>query len=797
MLLNYFYIAVRNLLKYKSFSAINIFGMAISLASCLLIAIFVWDEFQYDRHHLDGDRTFRVYTITVSNGESKYLPIVPYPFATYMQKDFPEIERTARIDGYSYGEKIFEANGEKVLEPYGVFTEAPLFNILSLKILAGDSSGLNRPNHIALSQTLAKKYYGDRNPVGESLKINSEEWQITAVYADPPPHFHLKLNYLLSMVTLGSHVRNENNWQQGRFLTYLKLKPGTDHKSLEAKFRSFVEKYAYPITEPNGVTYVPYLQNLKDIHLHSSQFEGDIAQRGNAGTVYILSGAALLILVIASLNFINLSTARAIKRTKEVGVRKVNGANQKQLIAQFVSESVMFSILGFVLAIGIAQLALPTLNNLLEKQLLVPYSPAYLLGGIVFSIALGILAGSYPALYLSRYRPAVVLARRNGAKNSRSLFRESLIVMQFMLSFFLISASMVILTQNDLLRNKDLGFDKDQLVIVELTPEQLAKQKITKTMYSNHPNVISTTIGFGLPGDIIAGDEVVNPDDGKIHQARLFCVDHDYLKTMGLRLVAGRDFSLDFPSDSAEAFILNEVAVKAYGFGTAEAAIGRRLNWKRWHDQKVKKGRIIGVVEDFNFNSLHEKISPTVLHIYPEAAWKMAVRIKPMGIEETISHLKKTYEKIESSWIFGYYFLDDNFDAMYKSEHQLGILFTIFTYLAIIVACLGLFGLVEYSINQRIKEISVRKVFGATLVSLLVALTKRYFILLTIAFLLIIPFSYYSAEQWLTNFEYRIDLDWTLFLKVAFIILSITIITVSFQSIKAAVRNPADVLRND
>jgi putative ABC transport system permease protein len=352
---------------------INISSMAISLASSFLITLFVWDELKFDSHHPDGDRTFRVYNIRQGDdGVVNYLPIVPYPFATYMQKDFPEIESTLRLMD-TYGEQLFEIDGKKVMQGNGLFVEPNAFDMLSLNIISGsEKTALEKTNSIALSESLAKKFFQEEDPIGETIKINENDYHVTAVYKDPPVHFHLKANYLLSMSTLPFLESRLENWQWQQLFLYLKLKPGTNAKALEAKFPAFVEKYAYPKIKAVGFTYVPYLQNIKDIHLHSSNFEWEVAQRGNAQTVYILSVTAIVLLVIACLNFINLSTARAIKRMKEVGVRKVIGAMRNQLVLQFISESVVITLIGLVFALVLAQLALPYLNMLAEKQLSLP-----------------------------------------------------------------------------------------------------------------------------------------------------------------------------------------------------------------------------------------------------------------------------------------------------------------------------------------------------------------------------------------------------------------------------------------
>jgi putative ABC transport system permease protein len=800
MLFNYFKIAFRNLAKNRLFSIINISGMAISLASCFLIALFVWDEWQFDNFHPDGERTFRVYNIrNGDDGATNFLPIVPLTFALYMQKDYPEIESTLRLMD-TYGEQLFDVNGKKALQRDGIYAEPTVFDMLSIQVVEGDpSTALDKPNKLALSESLSKKLFGEMNAMGQVVRIGREDFEVTAIYKDTGKHFHLKPNYFLSFSTIGKNwtPQRYENWVWQQFFTYIKLKPGTDALSFEAKLLPFVEKYAYPKIKPEGFTYVPHLQNIKDIHLNSSNFEWEIALRGNAQTVYILSLTGVFLLVIACLNFINLSTARAIRRMKEVGVRKVVGALRSQLIWQFISESVVITLLGLGAAIMMSELGLPYLNQFAEKDMVLPYTPAFIGAVLFFCIAIGILAGSYPAFHLSRFRPAAVLYNKAGSSSNTAIFRQGLVVLQFIFSFFLIIGSIVVLSQNDLLRNKDMGFDKDHLVMIPLRSKQLAQYETTKREFSNHPNVLSATVGYGIPGDIIAGDGVIDPASHKTLPTNLLCVDHDYIKTLGMEVVAGRDFSRAFSTDSTEGFIINETAVRTFGFETSEKAVGHPLDWKMWGKDSTKHGRVIGVVKDFHIKSLREQLTPVVMQIYPDAFWKLTLRIGSQDLPSTLAFLKSTYEKLDPEWPFTYKFVDENYNAMYRSEQKLSKLFTIFTGLAIGVACLGLFGLVEYSVNQRAKEISIRKVFGASVNSLVLLLTKKYFLLVMIAFAVVIPLSYYAAQQWLNNFAYHIMISPTIYLEACGLVLFITSFTVSFQSLRAAWTNPANVLRNE
>jgi putative ABC transport system permease protein len=801
LLTNYSKIIFRNLQKNSLFSSISILGMAISLASCILIALYVSDELSYDKHYPTGDRTFRLYNIrSGDDGVTNYLPIVPNTFGPYMQKDFPEIESTMRMMD-TYGEVLFEKDNKKFMEEGGVYAEPNIFDMLSINVVSGDAqTALADLNVIALSQPLAQKYFGDVNPVGETINFSNKPFKVTAVFESLPEHGHLSLSYIVSFATLSQNWNEQRreNWIWQQFFTYVRLKPNTSATALQAKFPGFIEKYAKAKTTADGFTYMPYLQNIQDIYLHSSHFEWEIARRGNIQTVYVLSGSALLILLIACLNFINLSTARSLKRMKEVGVRKIAGAGRKQLIVQFIGESLFITLLGLVAAVVICEITLPYLNDFTGKNIALPVTWSVVSFMVLFTLVIGVIAGSYPAFHLSGFQPAVLYNKSGHKGSTLSYLREGLVIVQFMFAFFLITSSMIVLSQNNLLRNKDLGFQREQLVSIELHKNSLKQYETTKREFLNHPNVVSATVGYGLPGDIVAGDGVTDPRSGKNWPANLFLVDHDYITTMQMKLVAGRDFSRDFTADSTERFIINETAAKTYGFESSEKAVGQLLQWGEWSDQGKKRvGEIIGVVKDFHFKSLREQMTPVVMTMYPDAYWKITLRVKPEDISTTLAHLKTTYERLEPEWPFRYRFMDESFNSMYKGEEKLSTLFSIFTGLAIFVSCLGLFGLVEYSVNQRTREISIRKVLGASTNSLLVLLTRKYFLLILIAFSIVIPLNYYSAGEWLNTFAYHITIQPWVYVKAGALIILITLITVSIQSMKAAWANPVDSLRGD
>jgi putative ABC transport system permease protein len=801
MIRNYLKIGFRNLVKNKLFSAINVTGMAISMACFLIITLFVLDELKYDQHIVDAERKFRVFTTGYSdNGDTRNVAMVPPMFGPTLKEEYPEVESTSRLL-YIPSNVLFEVGEKKLTEPDGYYAEPSVFDLLSIKLLSGNpKTVLKEPRSMLLSKSLATKYFDNKDPVGEMIQLDNESYKIEGVYEDQPPHSHIRLNYLIAFETLTAEIpaARMHSWGWQQFFTYIKLKEGSDYKAFDDKLLDFAKRNAWPEIKDRGFYYIPHLLPVRDIHLHASDHQFDVAVRGTAATVYILAATAVFILIISVLNFVNLSTARALNRVKEVGVRKVVGAVKTQLIYQFVSESVMVAFIALIIAGLMSELAIPLLNNFTSKNIPLDIflNPLVVLTLLVFAVFLGVAAGAYPAFYISSYMPAHILGNKKSGKSGKVVLRQALVVLQFILSFFLITASFVVSEQNDYIRNKDLGFNKENIVVLPLRGEMSTNFASTKTEFTNHANVISATLGYGLPGDRYAGDGIKDDVTKKDWPVTLLTVDHDYPKTLGLKIIAGRDFSTDFPSDEFEAFIINETAAKMLGHANPAEALNHPLSWNRWDDQtKMKVGKVIGVVKDFHVNSLKETVTPVVIQVYPFAYSSISLRIKGDDIPATIAHFEKTWKKFNSEWPFEYKFLDENFDKMYKSEEKLGTLFTFFTGFTIFIACLGLFGLVVYSTTQKYREISIRKVLGAEVSSLIVLLTTKYFVLIAIAFVVAIPFSYYAANKWLEEFVYKIDVSPMLFVKAGLFILIVTVITVGVQSFNAARSNPVNALK--
>jgi len=800
MLQNYLRIGLRNLAKNRLFTSINIGGMAVSIACFLIIALFVYDELRFDKHIENVSDKYRVYTDHFNqDGFQRKAAMIPPMIAPTMLAEFPEVKAYARIM-HLHSPVLFKYGHIKFAERKGGYADPYMLEMLSLKLSEGDiNTALKEPNMIAISETLKKKYFGDIPAVGATLQVDDKHMKVSAVFKDFPPASHLRLDYFISIESLiGQIPERMQRWEWDAFHTYVELQPGTDAASVDAKLKPFAERHAWPKMEETGSYYIPHLMPVADIHLHASDHAWDIAIRGNAQTVYILSGTAAFILIIAILNFINLSTARAVARVKEVGVRKVVGAFRSQLIYQFISESAIVSFIALLIGGTAAELLLPALNSFAEKN--IPYGifldPLMVIALLGAAIVVGVLAGAYPAFYISGFKPAQILYNKQSWRSGKALLRKGLVVLQFILSFVLIIAAFIVTDQHRFLRNKDMGFNMDNVVAVELKGDMQQNLETTKHAFGDHPGIVSSSFQYGLPGEAYAGDSFKDVETGREIPISMLLVDHDYIKTLGLELIAGRAFDKNRPSDLHDAFIVTEEGAKALGYSNPEDALGHRVAWPRWDaPDSLKQGKIIGVVKDFHLNSLKENISPVVMHIFPYAYSSISLRIDGDDAPATLKHLESTWKQFNSEWPFEYRFLDDNFDKLYKSEEKLAVLFSFFTGFTIFVACLGLFGLVVYSTTQKYKEISIRKVLGAAESSLVFGLSRSYLILIAIAFGIAIPLSYYAADQWLQKFAYHIEITPFLFIKAAAFIMTISLLTVGIQSFKATRSNPVDALK--
>ena len=808
MIKNYFKTALRNLLRYKGFALINIASLTIGMVGCFVIGLFVWDEWQYDKDIPGGSTIYRIYDQRNNNDNVTFMAPTPPAFATFLEQQYPEVDTALRIL-MTEDKFLMESAQKKSYEDKGWFVESSFFKIFPLKLTRGDAANpLAAPSTIVISEEIAKKFFGNEDPIGKTLTVDKIDCNVTAVFAKLPEHFHLSFRYLMSLPTAGIEKERMEKWTWNQFYTYIKLKPGADVNRLQNKFQAHVKKEIYPTLIQANTSFLPFFQPLKNIHLRSSDFIYDNAARGNETYVKALTIIAIFVLVIACFNFINLATARSLRRAKEIGVRKVVGAERTQLISQFIGETIVLSVFSMILAVIATLFIIPLLNRFTGKSIELNFlaNPLLALTILLTGISIGILAGIYPALVLSGFQPIKVLKNSKfvASGNSGSWLRQALVVVQFSLSVLLIVSTTIVYRQTKYLNNKDLGFNKEQVVYFQVR-DSLASNANTleafKSELTKSSRVLAVTSGYGLPGDAYAGDGINIGPEQKEHSANIFIGDEDYVKTLGLRIIAGRDFSRDMSTDAREAFIINETAVKDFGYGTPEKAIGQPMSWNEWAPidslHTVKRGKVIGVVQDFHYKSLHEKVTASVIQVYPRFAYTVAAKLKTADMKTAIAYINNVWNKYVSSYPLDYKFMDESYGTMYNSEEKLSELLWIFTVMAIIVGCMGLFGLAAFSAEQRTKEIGIRKVLGANVIDIVGLLSRRFLILIVIASLVAFPVAWWAMNNWLKDFPYRITITWWIFGIAIIAALLIAFLTVSFQAIKAAIANPVRSLRTE
>jgi putative ABC transport system permease protein len=787
---------------------INLAGLTLGLTACMLIGLFIWDEKQYDQSISEGDRVYRMYIVnTDTEGEATHVGTPPM-FATVLAQEFPEIQTTARAMAIQ-GKYLFENGEKKIYGEKGFAVDSSFFDVLPLDLANGHlKTALQDPESIVLSASMAESLFGKSDPIGKELRFEKTLCVVKGVLK-PQERVHLDIGYLLplSHTAVAVPSKRMQSWEWQQFNTYVKLKEGAEAGAVQNKFQKLVTDRVHPITKQHSYSYLPYLQSLKDIHLYSSSFVFDVAVKGNATYVKALTIVALFLLLIACFNFVNLSTAKSVQRAKEVGVRKAIGAGRKQLFLQFTSETILLALISMILSVLLTFLFLGPLNQFTGKSIYFnPLTDPFLfILLLLVGIVVGALAGFYPALVLSAFEPVRVLkgAATEVRPGKIQWLRQGLVVVQFVLSGLLIISAIVVYRQTDFLHNKDLGFRKDQILFFPMRGEKMStNHEAFKNDLLKNPGIASVSIGYGFPGDMTAGDEIILPKNGenKSQGTTQLMVDFDYVKTLGLQVIAGRDFTKGSISDANHGFIINETAVSEFGFGTPEKALGQKMMWKVWEStmpDSLKYGEVIGVVRDFHYKSLYEKLGSAVLQIYPPAYWKVAVKLNSAKAESALSHIQSVWSKFSPEYPLEYNFLDESFSKMYVSEDKLNSLLWIFTGLAIFIGCLGLFSLVAYAAVRRTKEIGIRKVLGASVNGIVFLLSKDFLKLVVIAFLIASPIAWFLLNDWLQDFVYRISIEWWVFAIAGLVALVISFVTISMQAIRAATANPVNNLRTE
>jgi putative ABC transport system permease protein len=805
MFRNYLTIALRNIRKNKAYSLINIVGLAVGIASCLLILLFVESELSYDRFHKKAERIYRVgFKFHVGTNQFD-AALGPCPLAEALVMDFPEVESAARIFArQSRGGDVFVRFGDKrCKENRFLWADQALFDILSFRFIRGTpEEALAQPYSVVLTKEVAEKYFDRDDPMGKMLELEDGSlYMVKGVTEGWPETSHFRFDFLASFSSLPKS--KDQDFYDTAVFTYILLRENASIDQLEAKLSDFSGKCMAPIIEKiMAVRYKDFLESgnfigfmtqpLLDIHLHSD-WGNELEPQGNYNTVIIFSAIALLILVVGCINFINLTTARSSQRASEVGVRKVVGSTRRQLIRQFLSESIFLSFIATLLALIMVDLALPVFNTLVGKEFSAYYYQdwSFLVVIVLGALVIGTLAGSYPAFLLASFRPVEVLKGKMGSGIKGRLFRNILVVFQFCASIILLVGTTVIYMQLHYIRNKELGFEEEHVIVVQRAEKLGSQQKTFKEELKRNPDILSVTFTDSLPQMLLEAKVFQKEGEGSSENNTLITItaDYDLLETYGLKMIEGRYFEKERSADST-AIVLNETAVKALDI---QNPLEKRLILVGLTRRPMN---IIGIINDFHMEPLHVKIGPTaVLLIGERPGVLLSARVRPGNLSKTLAYVEDQWNRFTNNQPFEYIFFDDQFDTIYKTEVQAGKVITAFACLAIFIACLGLLGLASFTASQRTKEIGIRKVLGATVSGIILLLNKNFIKWVLMANLIAWPLAYYAVNKWLQNFAYRIGINIWMFLGSAALALIIALLTVSYQSIKAARANPVDSLR--
>jgi len=808
MIKNYLKTAWRSLSKNKAFTILNVLGLSLGLASCLLIVFYVADELSYDRYNLNADRIYRVNEDLKLGANNVLYAVAMPPLAKTLKSEFPYVEDAVRIK--NAGSVHVRKEATNILENRVAFADPSLFNVFSLPMISGDpKSALVEPNSVVINQSTAVKYFNTTNVVGRSFTFNDKDFfKITGVIRDIPKQSHFNFDFLVSMSTFPDSKSNE--WLRSDYNTYVLLKQPSDYKKLEAALPAFLNKFSgdqmrsqlnmdMAAFEKSGSYFRLNLTPLIDIHLKSNR-TGELSPNSTIQYVYIFSAIALFILLIACVNFMNLSTARSANRAREVGVRKVLGSSKTHLIGQFLTESILLTFVATVIAFVVAMQLLPAFNQLSGKNILIDrHSLSWLMPAFLFIVLfVGVLAGFYPAFYMSAFNPINVLKGKLAAGFKGNGLRGFLVVLQFSISIFLIIGTLVIYNQLNFIQTKDLGYSRNQVLIVQNAFELNNRSEVFKQEVKQLPGVVDATLTGFLPTAGQTNTSIFYKDASFDQKQALFPqtwqVDEDYIKTLDMKMVAGRSFSREMPTDSS-GIIINEAAAKFLGLTDPLNKTLYRSNGGDQTAANSKQYHIIGVVKDFNFASLRNVISPLVL-VMGRNNGALSIRVQTKNLRGVMKQIESKWKEL-SGVRMDFSFMDQDFDAIYRTEQRVGTIFIVFTAMAIIIACLGLFGLAAYAAEQRTKEIGIRKILGASAATIAGMLSFDFIKLVVISIVVATPLAWYGMSNWLQGFAYRIHIQWWMFAAAGLLTVVIAMVTVSYQAIKAALMNPVNSLRSE
>jgi putative ABC transport system permease protein len=797
MFRNYIKIAFRNLQKNKVFSLINMAGLTIGLAAFWLIALYVADELSFDRYHENADRIYRVVQHASWDGGKFDLPITSAPFAPALKNDFPQIQDAVRFDTEGGGSITYN---NKYLQVNDIcFTDASVFNVFTWHFLAGDpKAALSKPQSIVLTKTLATKIFGDPSlALNKTISFdNNNSNLVTGVIDDVPANSHFTFSALRALP-----ANYAEDWQNSHLYTYILLKKDADIKNVEAGLPQFFNKYLK--ANMSNMNYRIEMQPLTSIHLHSN-LSFEMSVNSSMTYIYTFSIVAILILLIAVINYINLSTARSSIRMKEIGVRKVTGSSKTQLVWMFLSESVLLTFMASIAAVFLISLIFPWFKQLTSKELSIwrfgVINTILLLS--VFSLCAGIISGIYPALFFARFQTISALKGQLGNQNKNQFFRKTLVTFQFVITIAMIAGSIVIYQQLQYVSKKDLGFNKDQVLTFHIQNKEVRNQvSALKQQLLQNPLIESVASASNPIGNNDIGKtgyrlEVNGKIETKPRIGDRFIIDEDYLPTLQIKLLQGRNFSLELPTDKTQSLIVNETFVKDAGW---KNPIGKKIQYNTDEKGNPLFYQIVGVVKDFHIFSLQHKIEPLILQLPPVPTERdnLYVRIQKGSIKEALQFIENTYQKFDPENPVDYRFLDQNFAKQYQAEQKQGVILLTFSGLTILIACLGLFGLVTFMAQQRTKEIGIRKVLGASVVQITSLLSKNFLKLVLLSLIIATPLAYFTMQKWLQDFAYRIEINWWVFAFSGLLAVVIALITISFQAVKAALANPVKSLRSE
>lgn len=810
MIKNYIKIAWRNLLKNKGFTAINIIGLSLGIACFIVIAMFVTDELSYDKFHAKADHIYRIHSDISFGGTDLNMAVSADPMGETLKNDYPEVEEYVRFYG-SNGAKLIKKGNEYIKEENVVHADSTLFNVFTLPSIVGNTqTALNEPNTVVITNTVAKRYFGSAElALGQMLDTDDDNrtlYEVTAVIEDIPLNSHFNYDFFFSMDNVDYDF---GNFSSHNFYTYVVLRPGTDYQEFNKNFDEVIEKHMLPQIrqyvdiasieefEQKGNRLEYSLFPLTDIHLKSSRGV-EIQPNGNIQYVYIFSTAALFILILACINFMNLTTARSAGRAREVGIRKVLGTNKKSLISQFLIESTIVTIIALIIGLFFVWLTLGWFNDISGKEMVLSslWSPKFLLFLLVLPLLIGVLAGIYPAFFMSSFQPITVLKGKLSAGHQKNYLRNFLVVFQFATSIILIIGTIVIYKQIDHIQKTNIGFDKDQVLLVSNSGLPRETRISLKTEIEQQTDVKSASFAGYVPISDSSRSDTTFSTESVMTQTNGFNmqywrVDYDYLSNMDMELVEGRFFSRSFGADST-AIVLNETAAKLTGF---DNPIGKKIYTTDGSDSQIAY-EIIGIVKNFNYESLRQDVGALSLRL-GNNSWVSAFRFNTANVDKLVSLIETKYKAAAPGMPFEYQFMDEAFEVMYRQEQRVGKVALTFAILAIIIACLGLFGLATYIAEQRTKEIGIRKVLGASVSNIVKMLSTDFVKLVLLSFVIAAPIAWWFMNTWLQDFAFRISLNWWIFIATGLIALVIAFVTLSSQAIKAAIANPVNSLRSE